>query len=66
MAERRVVNASPAVLLAKAGVIHFLPALERLRRAGAWVSDELIDRAIALAGESSPGRLFSVDHNLAV
>lgn len=27
------------------------PALERLRGAGAWVSDELIDRAIALAGE---------------
>jgi len=28
------------------------PALERLRGAGAWVSDELIDRAITLAGES--------------
>jgi len=28
------------------------PALERLRGAGAWVSDELIDRAIALAGEA--------------
>jgi predicted nucleic acid-binding protein len=28
------------------------PALERLRGAGAWVSDELIDRAIALAGET--------------
>jgi predicted nucleic acid-binding protein len=28
------------------------PALERLRGAGAWVSDDLIDRAIALAGET--------------
>ena len=28
------------------------PALEKLRGAGAWVSDELIDRAIALAGEA--------------
>jgi len=28
------------------------PALEKLRAAGAWVSDKLIDRAIALAGES--------------
>lgn len=28
------------------------PPLEKLRGAGAWVSDELIDRAIALAGET--------------
>ena len=28
------------------------PALEKLRGVGAWVSDELIDRAIALAGEA--------------
>jgi len=28
------------------------PALERLRGAGAYVTDELIDRSIALAGES--------------
>jgi len=28
------------------------PALEKLRGAGAWVSDELIDRAIALAAET--------------
>ncbi|MDW7981001.1 MAG: DUF3368 domain-containing protein [Verrucomicrobiales bacterium] len=28
------------------------PALEKLRGAGAYVADELIDRAIALAGES--------------
>ena len=28
------------------------PALEKLRGAGAWVSDELINRAIILAGES--------------
>ena len=28
------------------------PALEKLRGSGAYVSDELIDRAIALAGES--------------
>jgi predicted nucleic acid-binding protein len=27
------------------------PALEKLRGVGAWVSDELIDRAIMLAGE---------------
>jgi predicted nucleic acid-binding protein len=28
------------------------PALEKLRGVGAWVSDELINRAIALAGEA--------------
>ncbi len=28
------------------------PALEKLRGVGAWVTDELIDRAIALAGEA--------------
>jgi predicted nucleic acid-binding protein len=28
------------------------PALEKLRGAGAYVSDELIDRAITLAGEA--------------
>ena len=28
------------------------PALEKLRGAGAYVSDDLIDRAIALAGEA--------------
>ena len=28
------------------------PALEKLRGVGAWVSDDLIDRAIALAGEA--------------
>lgn len=32
------------------------PALEKLRGAGAWVSDDLIDRAIALAGESRTDR----------
>lgn len=30
---------------------HARPALEKLRGGGAYVSDELIDRAIALAGE---------------
>ena len=34
------------------GLIPFArPALEKLRGAGAYVSDELIDRAIALANE---------------
>jgi len=33
-------------------LIRAKPALEKLRGAGAWVSDELIDRAIALAGEA--------------
>jgi hypothetical protein len=28
------------------------PALEKLRGSGAYVSDELIERAIALAGET--------------
>jgi predicted nucleic acid-binding protein len=28
------------------------PALEKLRGFGAWVTDELIDRAISLAGEA--------------
>ena len=28
------------------------PALEKLRGAGAYVSDDLIERAIALAGEA--------------
>jgi predicted nucleic acid-binding protein len=105
MADRWVVNASPVILLGKAGVIHLLPLLcdelvvpagvvavlddraarrmaaqqgvpvvgslrvivkakelglipaarpmlEKLRGSGAYVSDDLIDRAIALAGET--------------
>jgi hypothetical protein len=59
MADRWVVNASPVILLGKTGVIHLLglipsarPTLEKLRGSGAYVSDDLIDRAIALAGET--------------
>jgi hypothetical protein len=70
VADRWVVNASPVILLAKAGVIQFLPSLcdeliipagvvaevqsgsvSDLRGAGAYVSDALIDHAIALADE---------------
>jgi len=40
VADRWVINASPLVLLAKAGILHFLP-----------VSDALVARAIELAGE---------------
>ena len=54
MAERWVANASPVTLRAKERgfLIRAKPALEKLRGAGAWVSEELIDRAIALAGEA--------------
>jgi len=60
VAERWVANASPVlgslriIVLAKERgfLIRAKPALEKLRGAGAWVSDELIDRAIALAGEA--------------
>ena len=53
-ADRWVVNASPVILRAKErGLIpRARPVLERLRGAGAYVSDALIDRAIALAGEA--------------
>ena len=40
------------VLVKQRGLIDAAkPALDRLRGSGAWVSDELIDRAVALAGE---------------
>ena len=60
MGDRWVINASPVILLAKAEVIEFLPSLcdDLVIPAGVvgevqnlHITDELIDRAIALAGE---------------
>jgi predicted nucleic acid-binding protein len=50
----KVLGSLRIIVLAKErGLIPFArPVLERLRGSGAYVSDELIDRAIALAGES--------------
>ena len=44
---RVIVKAKERGLISKAR-----PALEKLRGSGAYVSDELIDRAISLAGEA--------------
>lgn len=44
---RVIVVAKEKGLIAKAK-----PTLEKLRGAGAYLTDELIDRSIALAGES--------------
>ena len=61
MAERWVVNASPLILLGKAEIVHLLPSLcdELVVPLGVVaevqqgrLSDDLIDRAIALAGEA--------------
>ena len=60
MADRWIINASPVILLAKAEVIEFLPSLcdDLVIPAGVvgevqniHITDELIDRAMALAGE---------------
>ena len=50
----KVLGSLRIIVIAKErGVIRSArPVLERLRGSGAYVSDELIDRAIALAGES--------------
>lgn len=50
----RVLGSLRAIVIAKqAGCIpKARPALEKLRGVGAYVTDELIDRAIAMAGES--------------
>ena len=50
----KVLGSLRIIVLAKErGLIPFArPVLEKLRGSGAYVSDELIDRAIALAGES--------------
>ena len=48
-----VIGSLRVIVLAKEhGLIpNAKPALERLRGFGAWVTDELIDRAMSLAGE---------------
>lgn len=50
----RVLGSLRVIVIAKERgfIAEATPALEKLRGAGAWVSDELIDRAIALAGET--------------
>jgi len=60
MPEPPVVNASPLILLAQAGLMDLLklagepvlvPVAERLRATGLYLSEQVLNQALALVGE---------------
>lgn len=52
MAEPAVVNASPLIYLARGGCFDLLQVLvERMRRSGMYLSDSVMNSALAIVGE---------------